>query len=149
MIAEILPDPNSFSSFGWVCVILVSIAAGVNQILKLIDRFKHKEPHPPYAAQFASKNSVNEAFQRIRALEDKFNAFIERLRDVFAGKAEFLRFEAETKEYREVITDKLEKQEQDTKTLTGVNAAQNTKLAVIEERTEAIFTMVEEIKNRK
>ena len=45
MIAEViqlLPDPNSFSSIGWVFVVIVCIIAGVRQIMGLLRDMKDK-----------------------------------------------------------------------------------------------------------
>lgn len=42
LFAEVLPDPNHYSSIGWLIVSLAGIAVAANSILKLVDRFTGK-----------------------------------------------------------------------------------------------------------
>ena len=40
MIAAGMPDPATYEAMGWVIVVCVAIATGVNQVLRLMDRWK-------------------------------------------------------------------------------------------------------------
>ena len=51
MLAETLPDPNHFSSIGWVIVILAAIAFGANAVLDLVDRMRGKSDKPTQIEQ--------------------------------------------------------------------------------------------------
>lgn len=41
-----LPDPNSYQSVGWLLLSLAALSLGCNQILKLVDRARGRQPDP-------------------------------------------------------------------------------------------------------
>ena len=66
MLAETLPSPDSYSAIGWLCVILATLAFGVNQLLELVARARGKAPHPPNAQLSAAQEALE---TRVAALE--------------------------------------------------------------------------------
>lgn len=67
MMAEVLPDPSSFSSIGWVIVILAALAFGVNAVLDLVARMRGDSPEPPNAQ---IQQSVKQLNARVKVLEE-------------------------------------------------------------------------------
>ena len=67
MFAQTLPDPNTFSSIGWVVVIIAALAFGINAILELIARMRGEAPAPPNGEL---KQSIKQLNARIKAMED-------------------------------------------------------------------------------
>ncbi|MBI5693653.1 MAG: hypothetical protein HZC55_26550 [Verrucomicrobia bacterium] len=47
-----LPDPQSAQALGWIAVALVCLVGGINQVLKLTDRFREQ---PPAVQTYATK----------------------------------------------------------------------------------------------
>ena len=67
ILADILPDPNAFSSIGWVIVILASLAFGANAVLDLVSRARGDAPAPPNGEL---KQSIKQLNARMKVLED-------------------------------------------------------------------------------
>ena len=66
-----LPDPNSAQSIGWISLALFALAGGVNQILKLVDRFKGKPANSELHQNFETLVAQNkETRARVIALEN-------------------------------------------------------------------------------
>jgi hypothetical protein len=77
MLAE-LPDPNSFSSIGWVVVILAAIAYGLNQGWELINRFRGDSPHPPNSQLESDHRALK---SRVKSLEEWKDGLIKKLEE--------------------------------------------------------------------
>jgi hypothetical protein len=67
IFAEQLPDPGTFSSIGWVIVILASLAFGANAVMELVSRLRGSDPEPPNGQLHQSVKQLN---ARIKVLED-------------------------------------------------------------------------------
>ena len=67
-ITDHLPDPTSASSIGWLMVAVAALAATINQILKLTDRFK---ANPPTHTVFATKADHGELKERVNLVETR------------------------------------------------------------------------------
>ena len=66
MLAETLPDPNSYPSIGWAVVILAALALGGNQIWEIINRMRGDAPEPPNGQLAQSVKQLN---ARMKILE--------------------------------------------------------------------------------
>jgi Mg2+ and Co2+ transporter CorA len=78
ILAETLPDPNSYAAIGWVCVILAALAFGINQVMELVNRARGKAPHPPNAQLEAAVEAVAE---RVATLEEWKERLIAKMED--------------------------------------------------------------------
>ncbi len=83
MITE-LPTPQSVELAGW-CVCAVTVATGILIVLKLVDRLRGKEPHPPNEQLGAShaalgdrvsrtENSIRNLYARTEAVQNTCTA---------------------------------------------------------------------------
>lgn len=59
-----LPDPQSAQSIGWIALAIVCLVAGINQVLRLTDRFKE---HPPTHLTYATKAEHRELGEKLDA----------------------------------------------------------------------------------
>lgn len=82
-------EPHTWQAIGWIAVALFGIAGGVNQIVRLVDRFKG---HPPAEQLKLNADSLErrvttlehtaaEAMQRRRAMHEKIDAVKEEIRE--------------------------------------------------------------------
>ena len=97
MLAETLPDPNSFASIGWVVVILAAIAFGANSVLDLVSRMRGDNNKPTQIAQPLAVELVEE------------------LHEQFAGKRIFEEHVKNNTERHGQIFKRIEKVEEDTR----------------------------------
>ena len=67
ILADTLPDPNSYAAIGWVLVILAAITYGLNQGWELVNRFRGAAPEPPNGEL---KQSIKQLNARMKVLED-------------------------------------------------------------------------------
>jgi hypothetical protein len=92
ILAETLPDPNSFASIGWVVVILAALAFGGNSVLDLVGRLRGDndkatqiEPNPlpvqkiwPSATIIELKDAIGRTDLRL----DRHDAEIREIREI-------------------------------------------------------------------
>jgi len=76
MLAETLPDPNSYASIGWWCVIAAALAFGINQIWELVNRTRGEAPHPPNSQLEADHRALK---ARVKILEDWKESLIRKM----------------------------------------------------------------------
>lgn len=76
IIAE-LPDPTSAQSIGFIALALFSLIAGINQILRLTDRFRTQPPpHLTYATKKEHDQQVAKCAQDQKDMEKRFGETI-------------------------------------------------------------------------
>ena len=74
-----LPDPNLFSSIGWVCVILVSVIIGLRQGMAFIRELREKpngaEALKEAYEKFATKEQVGSLISEIEKVNTDLQAY--------------------------------------------------------------------------
>ncbi len=69
-----MSEPSTWQAIGWLAVALFSLAGGINQVTKLVDRWRG---HPPAETL---KASADELTRRVSALEENAQEAMERRR---------------------------------------------------------------------
>lgn len=67
ILAEALPDPNSYTAIGWLVVSLAAVISIVNRGWDLVIKFRGKEPQPPNSMLESDHRALKE---RVKLLED-------------------------------------------------------------------------------
>lgn len=62
-----LPDPNSYTSIGWLLIALAGLFVAVNQVLKFVDRFK---ANPPLHKEYTTRQAHDELSERFDDFRD-------------------------------------------------------------------------------
>lgn len=84
-----MPEPTHWQAFGWIAMVLFGLAGGINQVVRLVDRWKG---HPPVehlqinANELARRvtsleQTAAEALERRRAMHDKIDRVKEEIRE--------------------------------------------------------------------
>lgn len=122
-----LPDPNSFSSIGWIFVCLVALVVGINQIDDFLKRRKGSPPNEELKGGadvlsqrvIALESEAKEAMTRRRAMHQKIDEAEKRLRD-------------EVRVDTGALHEKINKVDRDVAALNAKTELQNQQLARIE-----------------
>ncbi len=76
-----VPDPTSYAVIGWIALALFSLAGGVNQVFKVVDRLKGNPPVENLAQRVAHlERNDEEAVARRRAIYNKMEDMEKRIR---------------------------------------------------------------------
>jgi hypothetical protein len=92
-----LPDPIQAESLGWLALGLFALTGGINQILRLTDRLRPKEPEPPLIKQFADRVETEKRFDRINKRIEAISLETDRRFDLIEIKIEAARVESRNK----------------------------------------------------
>lgn len=101
-LTHILPDPATAQSVGWMLLVLFCILAGINQALRLLDRFRGQ------LSQYADKdetelrlNLLDRQVQELRAEADKrFDALERKMEASYLKTVSKLEEQARVEELR-------------------------------------------------
>lgn len=87
MIASMnaLPAPDSALSLGWLCLAVFALLGGVNQILRITDRFR---ANPPLHLQYSTKAEHQELQQSHRDLGAKVDSLAKSVDAAFRDSAQ-------------------------------------------------------------
>jgi hypothetical protein len=67
MLSQSLPAPEHFSSIGWVIVVIVALAAGINQVWDMVNKGRGLPDEPPNGQLNQSIRQLN---ARMKILEE-------------------------------------------------------------------------------
>lgn len=95
MLAQVLPDPNHFSSIGWVVVILAALAFGANAVMDLVSRMRGDDSKPTQIEQPVQVQKIWPAasLAELRDAMKQTNDRIDRQQDQIEKINEILRVE--------------------------------------------------------
>jgi hypothetical protein len=116
MLADSLPDPNSYTAIGWWCVIgavvVGALLLGANQLWDMVDRARGKAPHPPNSQLESDARDIK---RRVKILEEWRDTLMDKIGEKLeADKQEILtagekreeKLSEDIKDVREDLKDK-------------------------------------------
>lgn len=67
-----MPDPTSYPAIGWLCLAAFSVAGGINQLLRLLDRLKEKPiPAETYLTKLEGKRMEETFHARLADMQSR------------------------------------------------------------------------------
>lgn len=134
MLAQIqLPDPNSFSSIGWIFVCLVGLVVGWNQIDDFIKRRQGKP------ANEELKGVADVMAQRMASVEAEQREAINRRRAMYSKiEAVQVALQAEMKKDLNQVYDEINRMRTDVAGMKSDNTHQTRHLASIEAKVDRL-----------
>lgn len=141
-----MPDPNSYSSIGWLLVAVVALITGVNQVLKLVDRVKDKPAPSDLARDIATRFTTKEEFHTHVSLNTREHEnLFKKVGGVERGAGEKLAEELqllrqERRGDMENIQKEVNQISNNTAALQATNSLQNQRLTSIEQDIKLVLT---------